>query len=87
MIDIGIRTVLPLVRIGVEVAHHIFVNFLLKIYSYCPITSYDFIRAHPGIGRNIAAWIWNADVIRYISHLIMSAFDGGGNESANKILM
>lgn len=87
MINIRVRAVLPFVRIGIEVAHHIFVNFLLKIYSYRPITSNDFIRAHPGIGRNIAARIWNADVIRYISHLIMSAFDGGDNESVNKILM
>ena len=87
MVDVGIGTVLPFMWIRVEMAHHIFVNFLLKIYSDGPVASNDLIRADPGIGRNIAAWIWNADVIRYISHLIMSAFDGGSNESANKILM
>jgi len=87
VIDIRVWAVLPFVRIGVEVAHHVFMDFLLKIYSDSPVASNDLIRADPGIGRNIAAWIWNADVIRHISHLIMSAFDGGGNESVNKILM
>ena len=69
-------------RIGVEMAHHVFVDSA-EAHSDGPVAFVVTSSVQTPVSEGTSPpWIWNADVIRYISHLIMSAFDGGGNESA-----
>ena len=87
MIDVRVRLALPFVRIGIKMARHIFVYFSLQVYPYCAVASNNFIGAYSGVGRHIAAWVWDPNVIRHICHVVMSPFDSGIDKPSNKILM
>lgn len=87
MINIGIGLALPFMWIRIKMAHHIFMHFLLQVYTYRAIASNNFIGAYSSVRRHIAVWVRNADIIGDISHLMMSPFDSRRDKSSNKILM
>jgi len=80
MVNIGVRTSLPAVRVFIEVPSHVFVNFLLKIDSRCAVDSNDFVRADSGIWRYIACGIRDAYVIRNVSNGMVGTLKRGFNQ-------
>jgi len=65
--------------------HHIFMMYLsLQVYADCAIDSNNFVGTHSSVGRHVATWVRNTDIIRDISHLMVSPFNSGGDKSLNE---
>ena len=69
----------PLVRVDCEILHHVFVHFFLQIDTHGAVATNNLVGANAGVGRNISARIWNADVGGTVVHRMVDALHGGGN--------
>ena len=65
--------------------HHVLVDLFLEVNANCAVRPDDFIGANARVARNITPGIWNPDVGGIVTHRVMSAFESGGNECAQKI--
>jgi hypothetical protein len=75
------------VRIRIEASEHVIMNFLLQINAERAIAANDFVRAHAGIGWNIATGIGDANVVRNVACRVVAAFDGRSTEFREKITL
>jgi hypothetical protein len=76
----------PLVGIGLEILHHVFVDFFLQIDANGPIGADDLVRTNPGVGRDISAGVRNAHIRRDVANGVMRTFGGGGDELTQELL-
>jgi hypothetical protein len=68
VINVGVGTTLPLVRIRVEVPHHVFMNLLLEIDPDGTVAANHFISADPGVRGHIPARVRNVNVVGYVTY-------------------
>src|SRR6266542_4090848 len=87
VINVAIRITLPLVRIGSKIARHVFMNFLLEINPNRPVAANHFVDTNAGIRGHVPTGMGNADVIGYVTHGMMCALNGGGDQFAEELLI
>ena len=76
----------PLVRIGGEILHHVFVNIFLQINSDGTVTANDLVSADAGVRWNVAPGVRDPDVLGDIAHGMVGALDGGIDQALRKFL-
>jgi hypothetical protein len=82
MIEVGVGVEeLPAKMIGIapEISLHV-VNFFLAVDADGAVDADDFVGTDTGIGGDVAVGIGNAHVGGFVVDVMVSAFDGGGNE-------
>ena len=62
-------------------------HFFLQIDAHGAVGTNHLVRADAGPGRHISARIANANVGRVVAHRVVRAFNRGGGEFAQKILL
>jgi hypothetical protein len=75
----------PLTRVGTSIGQHVFVDFLLQVYTNRSISADHLVGANPGRSRHVPCGVGHTDVGGIVADDVVSTFDGGSHQSEEKL--